>query len=111
MKLFNLKATCAFCGEPAGFNRRKIVKSNCWICSSCMKKAGGITAVDCFLDTKENIEGKIKNNISDNIHIETKPKNDKKQIINLKTILIFFNLASLEQPLMMKQLKKADKKS
>lgn len=78
MKLFNLKATCAFCGEPAGFNRRKIVKSNCWICSSCMKKAGGITAVDCFLDTKENIEGKIKNNISDNIHIETKPKNDKK---------------------------------
>lgn len=70
MKLFNLKVACAFCGNQIGLNRRKIIKSNCWICPNCMKKAGGITNIDCFLDTKESIEEKIKNNISNNIHVE-----------------------------------------
>ena len=83
MNFFNLKTTCAFCGKQVGLNRRKIIKSNCWICPSCMKKAGGITSVDCFLDTKESIEEKIKNNISNNIHIE-KPSGKDEESANNK---------------------------
>lgn len=61
MGFFKLKVTCDFCGNEIGLNRYKIIKSNCWICPRCLKKAGGKMNVNCFLETKEDIQKKINN--------------------------------------------------
>ncbi|APH18878.1 PH domain-containing protein [Clostridium botulinum] len=59
MGFFDLKATCSVCLREVGLKRYKIKKSNAWICPECLKRAGGVLAVDISKCTTEDIKGII----------------------------------------------------
>ncbi|WP_027625561.1 SHOCT domain-containing protein [Clostridium lundense] len=59
MGFFDLKAVCGVCGKEVGWNRFKIKRSNAWICSECLKKAGGAMSVDVSKVTIEDIKQMI----------------------------------------------------
>lgn len=59
MGFFDLKATCSVCNNETGLNRYKLKKSNAWLCSNCLKKAGGSSKVNVFKATVEEVKGII----------------------------------------------------
>ncbi|MFD1357653.1 PH domain-containing protein [Fictibacillus halophilus] len=60
MGFFSLKVTCGACDGDVGLNRFKIKKSDAWVCPDCLKKAGGITAVNVNKVTIEEIRDIIE---------------------------------------------------
>ncbi|SFE91957.1 protein of unknown function [Bacillus sp. OV194] len=59
MGFFSLKAVCGVCENEVGLNRYKIKKSNAWICPDCLKKAGGVAAINVNKVSIEEIKGLI----------------------------------------------------
>lgn len=90
MGFFTSKVNCDFCNKEIGLNRYKIVKDNCWICPNCLKKAGGISNVNCLLETKKSIELKIFKNEIILCNFCKKEKIKRKDIIceNCKNYMI-----------------------
>ena len=89
MGFFDKKATCGCCKNECGLNRYKIKKSDAWLCPSCLKKAGGITKVDLFKMTIQDIDELIKHpsptpNDIEQPQIAVTPNNRKKK--NLPTM-------------------------
>lgn len=60
MGFFDRKAICGICNEEIGLNRFKLKKSNAWICPSCLKQAGGATAINVNKITVEEIKAIIQ---------------------------------------------------
>ncbi|MFB8426000.1 PH domain-containing protein [Priestia megaterium] len=50
------KSVCGVCNGEAGMTRLKLKKSKAWICSECLKKAGGIMVVDVGKATVEDVQ-------------------------------------------------------
>jgi hypothetical protein len=56
MGFFALKVVCGVCENEVGLNRYKVKKSDAWICPTCLKKAGGMLAVNVNKTTIEEIK-------------------------------------------------------
>ena len=94
------KVVCDFCNKTI-FTYYKIKNDNCLICTKCAKKAGGVNNINQFLDTKETILEKMKNNYSypylknNNKNILKNQENDSNYFLSpihiiIMIILLFF---------------------
>ncbi len=64
MGYFDIKANCSICGKDLGLFtfRSRLQLADGWLCSSCIKNAGGFKKVTRKKDTKETILKKMQEN-------------------------------------------------